>query len=61
MGSDARHQPIAGEQSDAMQSYPLESGKDARPGVTTKKLAGGKNSGLAKETTRVTDSERQHN
>ena len=27
MGSDARHQPIAGEQSDAMQSYPLASGK----------------------------------
>ena len=40
MGSDARHQPIAGEQSDAMQSYPLESGKDARPGETTKNLLG---------------------
>ena len=35
MGSDARHQPIAGKQSDALQSYPLrERQEDAIPQKT---------------------------
>ena len=43
MGSDARHQPIAGKQSDALQSYPLrERQEDAIPQKTCVGKAAGK-------------------